>query len=92
MQERAAGAAGAVDDFFGQDLKVVAVVVVLFADDVDQARPSAAQADHLIALAQRAEGDGADGGVQAGHVAASGEDSDDTLFRVYVCHFGLFLK
>ncbi len=60
VQEGAAGAAGTIDDLFGEGLKVVAIVVVLFADDVDQTCPSAPQADHLVTLAQRPDGDRAD--------------------------------
>jgi hypothetical protein len=54
--------------------------VVFFADDVDQPGPPPANANHLAALAQRTDGYGADGGVQAGHIAATSEDSDHTSF------------
>ena len=53
VQESATGAAGAIDQFLGEDLVVVAVVVLGVADRVDQARPSAAQSDDAVALAQR---------------------------------------
>ncbi len=87
VQESSAGAAGAVDQLFGQGLNVVAVVVVLLADNIDQSAPSSAHADHLVALAQRADGDSANRRIQARHVAAPGQNSDDTLLRIDVCHF-----
>ena len=63
MQEGPAGTACPIDELFGEGLEIVVIVVVLFADDVDQARPSAPQADHLVALAQRPHGDRTDGRV-----------------------------
>jgi len=87
MQERAAGAAGAVDQILRQRLEVFAIVVVLFADDVDQPCPPSTDANHFATLAQRADGYGADGGIQAGHVAAASENSDHTFFPLHVCHF-----
>ncbi len=75
VEESAAGAAGAVDDIFGEQLEVIGVVGILVADDVDEAAPAAAQADDLVAFADRADGDGADGGIEAGDVASAGENS-----------------
>src|ERR1022692_806450 len=89
VQERTAGATGAVDQILRQRLEVLAIVVVLFADDVDQPCPPSTDANHFAALAQRANGYRADGGVQAGYVAATGEDSDHTLFCLHVCHLVL---
>ena len=86
VQEGAPGAAGTVDDFLGEDLEVVGVVVFLLANNVDQATPAAADADDAVAFAQRADGDGADGRVQAGHVTAAGEDSDHAFLYVDVSH------
>ena len=87
VQERPSGPPGAVDDFFGQRLEVIAVVIVFLAHDIHQACPSSPQANHLIALAQCPEGDGANGRVQARHVSTPGQNSDHTLFRLDVGHF-----
>jgi hypothetical protein len=40
----------------------------------------------LITFAERAEGDAPDCGVEAGDVAASGENTDDAFLGVDVCH------
>ena len=44
--------------------------------DADDARPAAAQADDLDAVFLGPAGDGLDGDVEAGDVAAAGEDAD----------------
>ena len=75
VEEGASGAAGAVDDVFGEELEVVCVVGIFVADDVDEPSPAAAQADDLVAFADGANGDGADCGVEAGDIAAAGQDS-----------------
>src|SRR5579872_2733630 len=92
VQEGSTSAAGAIDDFFGQGLKVIAVVVISFANDVDETSPSASQADDLAALAYGTESDGPDSRVQTGHIAASGEDSDDPFFCVHIRHFCAVLE
>jgi hypothetical protein len=84
VQEGAAGAPGAVHHVLSQHLKILFVVVIFFAHDLDGALPAAADTDHLIALAQRADGDRANGGIQAGHVAASGQDADGAFVCVSV--------
>jgi len=89
MQEGAAGAAGAVDQILRQHLEVFAIVVVFFADNVDQSRPAAADANHFAALAQRADGYRADGRVQAGHIASTGQDSDHTFLRLHCCSLSI---
>ena len=86
VQEGAAGAPGPVDDFFGQDLEVVAVVGFWVADQLDDAGPAAADADHLVAFAQCADGDGTDGRVQPGYIAAAGQDTDHAFGFLNVCH------
>jgi hypothetical protein len=45
-----------------------------------------ANADDLIAFADGAKSDAPDCGVETGNVAASGEDADDALLGVDVCH------
>src|SRR6202021_2961104 len=64
VQEGSAGTSGAVDNLFGQGLIVVAVVIFLLANHIDQASPAAPKTDDLAALPNRPEGDGADCGVQ----------------------------
>src|SRR5712691_8734044 len=86
MEKSAAGAAGAIHDIFGEKLEVIRVVVVFVANHVHKSAPAAADADHLIAFAKRAEGHGADGGVEAGNIAASCEDANDAFSGADVCH------
>src|SRR6267143_2109659 len=86
MEKGAAGAAGAIDDFLVQQNKVVRIVVILFADHVHEPGPAVANADDLITLAQGAECDATNRGVQTGNVAASGENANDTFSGVDVCH------
>ena len=86
MEKGTTGAAGAIDDFFVEKKKIVGVVVVLFADHVDEASPAVANADDLIAFANGAKSDSADSWVETGNVAASGENTDDASLGVDVCH------
>src|SRR6266851_9415233 len=86
MEEGATGAAGAVDDFFVEEKEVVGVVEILLASHVDEPGPAVANADNLIAFAQCAESDAADGGIETGNIAASGEDADDAALGVDVSH------
>ena len=81
MEKSTAGAAGAVDHVFGEQLIVVRVVVIFVADNINQAAPAVADADDLIPFAQRAISDAANRGVQSGNVAASGQNSDDAFLR-----------
>src|SRR5205807_4681355 len=55
---------------------LLAVVGAFVARVVDQSAPTVTDADDLIAVAQRANRDGADGGIETGDVAAAGEDAD----------------
>jgi hypothetical protein len=48
--------------------------------------PSASKADDLIALANRSDRDGADRRVQAQHVAAAREDSNNTFLGIDISH------
>src|SRR6266481_1659567 len=91
MEKRAAGASGAIDDILSEDLKIFGVVVRFVAHHFDQAAPTVAEADDLIALAKGAESDSADCGVEAGDVAAAGENADDALLGVDVCHMRAFV-
>src|SRR6266446_6353956 len=86
MEKGATGAAGAVDDFFVEEKEVVGVVEILLANHVDKAGPAVANADNLIAFAQSAECDAADGGIETRNIAASGEDADDAALGVDVSH------
>ena len=88
VQEGAAAARRAIDDLFAQDRISCPCCHNFLAHDIDQAGPSAADADHLVALAQGADGHGANGGIQSRNIATAGQDAYDALFRVYVCHFG----
>src|SRR5690349_17000909 len=86
MQKRAPGAASAIDDLLGQGLKVVAVVVVFLANDVDQPSPSTAQADDLAAFPDGSDGDRADCWIQSRNVAAPSQDSDHAFFLADIRH------
>jgi hypothetical protein len=79
VQEGAPGAPGTVDHFLGEHLEIVAVIGLLIALHVDDARPAAAQADHLVALAQGAHGHSTDGRVEAWHIATTRQDTDHPL-------------
>src|SRR5260370_1961552 len=86
MEESAAGAAGAIDGLFVQEKEIVGIVVILLADHIHEAGPAVANADDLIAFANGAKGDAADGGSQTGNVTASGEDTDHAFPGVDVSH------
>src|SRR6266487_1528584 len=86
MEKGAAGAAGAIDDFFVEREEIVGVIVVLFADHIDEAGPAMANADDLIAFANGTKSDAADGGIETRNIAASGEDADDAPLGVDVSH------
>lgn len=86
VEKSAAGTRGAVDDLFGENEKIVGVVVVLFADHVDESCPTVAKADDLIAFVERANRDAANRGIQTGDITASGENADDALLGVDVGH------
>jgi hypothetical protein len=86
MEEGAAGMASAIGDCFVDDEKIVGVVVVLFANHVDEAGPATADADDLIAFSNGTKGDAADRGIEAGNVTATCEYADDPFFGFCVCH------
>src|ERR1700757_3383479 len=86
MEKCATGAAGAIDDVFGENLKIFGIVIGFVADHFDQAAPAMAESDDLIAFAERAEGDTTDCRIEAGDVATSGENTDDAFLGVDVCH------
>ena len=84
MKEGAARAPGAIDDGFGEDLDVLAVVGFRVADVVDEPRPTAPDADDAVSLAEGANGDRADRRIETGHIAAAGENGDRALFGRHV--------
>src|ERR1019366_3957912 len=86
VKEGPAGAAPAIDLFFGEMLKVVAVVVIFFTNHVHKAGPAPPKADHLIAFADGPDRDCPDGRVQARHITTSSQDSDDALLGVHISH------
>src|ERR1700747_686792 len=90
MEESTAGAPGAIDNFFGKDQIIFGVIVGFVAHHFDQAAPTVAEADDLVAFAERAASNTADRGIEAGDVAAAGENADDALLGVDVCHVRLY--
>src|SRR5215510_16282046 len=86
MKKGAAGASRTIDGFFVEQKEIVGVVVVLLADHIHQAGPAVTNADDLIAFAQSAQSNGADGGVEAGNVTAPSKNADDPPLGLDVCH------
>ena len=86
MEKSAAGAAGAIDGLFVEKEEIVGIVVILLADQIHEAGPAVANANDLVAFAQSAQSDAADGRVKTGNVAASGEDANDASLGVDISH------
>ena len=86
MQERAAGAADLVDDFFGQDLAALRVIGHFIPVDLDEPCPAAADADDIIPFVDGPDRDRADGRVETGDIASAGEDADDPSLGLDVGH------
>ena len=86
MEKGSAGAAGAIDDVFGEELKIIGVVVIFVANDVDQAAPAMAEADDLVAFAKSTVSDAANCRIEAGDIAASGKNADDAFLGPAVSH------
>jgi hypothetical protein len=86
MQERSAGAARAIHQFFSEHLEIFRVVVIVIADHLHQTSPSAPKPNNLITFAQGAERYGANCRIQAWNIASSGQNSDDTFPDVDVGH------
>src|SRR6478735_6360267 len=59
---------------------------MLIAQDADRAKPATAETDDLIALAQGANGDRADRGIQPRHIPAAGQNTDYALLGGDVGH------
>ena len=76
MQERASGPSRTVHHLLGQDLVALRVVGIRLRNDVHQTGPTAADPDHAVPFAHGADGHGADGGIEAGDVAAARKDAD----------------
>ncbi len=86
MEKGAAGAAGTIDGLFVEKEEIVGIVVILLADHIHEAGPAVANADDLVTFAQGAQSDAADGWVETGNVAASGEDADDASLGADISH------
>src|SRR5579863_3462969 len=86
VQERSTGAPGPVNNFLGQYLKIVAIVIIFFANHVDQACPSPTHTDHLVPFTNRPDGHGTDCRVQAGYVPTPGQDSDHAFSCAEIGH------
>src|ERR1700688_5089807 len=86
MQKRAASPARAVHQSFSQHLEIFRIVVLVIADHLHQACPSASKPNYLVALAQGAKRYAANCRIQSWDVASAGQNSDDTFFGVDVGH------
>ena len=81
VEEGPAGAPRAVDDLLAQLLDVGLVVGLPVRHQVHQSGPATPDPEHVVPLAERPDGDGADGRVEARYVTAAREDSDTALVR-----------
>src|SRR2546425_7054152 len=86
MKKGAPCAAGAINDLFVEKEEIVGIVVILFADHVDESGPTVTNANHLITFAERAKCDAADGWIETGNVATSSENADHASLGVDVSH------
>ena len=82
MQKRTAGSTRTVHNFFGENLEVVAVVVVLIADEIDQSRPSTLQANYLVAFTQCPKRHRTNRWIQSGNVASARKNADRALLAI----------
>src|SRR5262249_54722549 len=89
VQERATGASSPIDALFSQMLEIVAIVVVLFPNHIDQACPSAAQTDNFVSLAQRPDRNRTNRGIQPWDVATARQYADDASLTTSDSHVGL---
>src|SRR5215472_12738490 len=88
VQKRSARASGAIHDIFGEPLEIVGIVVFFVANDVHETAPATTDADDFVAFTESTESNRANCGIQAGHVAAPGQNSDHTLLHIDICHVG----
>ena len=88
VQKRAAGPSCFVDDLFGQDPHVLAIVRVLVRDDIDQTTPAPANADDAMTLPQCTNRNGPDGRVEAGYVAAACQNPNCRFHPATLAHAG----
>src|SRR5207244_10332512 len=79
MEKGAAGAPGAIHDCFRELLNLLVVVRALLARVVHEPSPAAPDTDHTVSLAQRADRDRTNGGIETGDVAATREDGNGSL-------------
>ena len=80
MQEGASRTPGFVDNFLGQNLEIIAIISILIPDDFRHPGPTASQADHLVALADRTNRNGADGWIQSRDISATSQDANHSRF------------
>src|SRR5512136_111183 len=92
MQERAAGTGSLVDDLLGELDNLVALELILLPLQLDEACPTAPDAEHPVALPQSADGQRPDRGVEARHIAAAGQDRDGSLLGVDIAHASLLVQ
>ncbi len=86
VEEGTAGAANLVHNLLGELHHHVASVEVVAPNELDEPRPSAADAENAVAFTKRPNGERANRRIQPGNVAAAGENPDGSFFRPNVCH------
>src|ERR1041384_6704570 len=87
MQKRAAGACCTIDDLFGQDLKVLAVIGLFITHNAHRAQPAMSETNDLITFAQGANGDRADRGIESRYIPAAGENTDQAFLAAHATPF-----
>jgi hypothetical protein len=83
VEKRATGASRAIDEFFGQHLIIVTVVVFGIAHGIDKAGSSAPQPDHAVALAQCANRHGANRRVKSRNFTTTRQNSYYALLTAH---------
>jgi hypothetical protein len=61
-----------IHNLFGQDLIIPAVIGLFIAHNLNRTGPTPPDADNLIPLSPRPDGDGSNGWIQTGHIPAAG--------------------
>src|SRR5689334_23109786 len=86
VQEGSARAPRPVHQRLAQLLHVVGVVVIIaIRHEVDESRPTATDAKHTVAFAERTNSDRPNGRVEPGNVTATGENCDGAFGGHFGC-------
>src|SRR3954469_15179646 len=75
VQKRSACATGAIDNCLGQNLNVLGIVGFFVRDIVDEPTPTTPNSNDSMSVAQSANGDRSNCGIQSGHVATARQNT-----------------